>query len=67
MSSSFESLNLGCFAFSISFTLFPLPSIVDVNIFEMNYLVNQGFLLIRRLGEMQFIYLLFVYYLNRVI
>lgn len=46
MSSSFESLNLGGFAFSVSLTLLP---IAGVNIFEMSYLANQGFLLISHL------------------
>lgn len=46
MSSSFESLNLGSLAFPISLTLFP---IAGVNIFEMSYLANQGFLLISHL------------------
>lgn len=46
MSSSFEFLNLAGFAFSISLTRLP---IAGVNIFEMSYLANQGFLLIRHL------------------
>lgn len=46
MSSSFESLNLGSPAFSIPLALLP---IAGVNIFEMSYLANQGFLLISHL------------------